>query len=329
MTEIDVEKHMDTIKELAELEVHILQLEEEIDNKKAELKGLKRQRDATVEELIKAGMGMRRLDEFEDEEDVLPSASELVKRVMDAEAGPENKHVKALLEEHGVSSLHELSSAQLLPLVERLELSREDAVTKIRELMNVFEYCGEFVGTILDQAEVEEPEDLSDEQVFELYDALLELQRTKEQELEQVSVVGDDIKPVESEHLSWLTTVPASDGNFKSHLEKAGLEDVRQALEKIYGHDGHKGRTKALLGKAKKQEWLHENVCPDCGGPMLQIGMGPQFKCVSCNTKGTPFGETFTGLERDPQYAPEAEEPKSLKDALDKVHEEEEKDGSD
>lgn len=48
------------------------------------------------------------------------------------------------------------------------------------------------------------------------------------------------------EHVSWLVTVPSSDGNFKGHLERASHWVIQYALALVDGRDGHKVRIEAL-----------------------------------------------------------------------------------
>jgi hypothetical protein len=56
---------------------------------------------------------------------------------------------------------------------------------------------------------------------------------------------------INKETLSWLITVPHSDGNFKSNLEKANAETIKEALK-----DNSLGKTKrkVLESKLKKLE---------------------------------------------------------------------------
>lgn len=43
-----------------------------------------------------------------------------------------------------------------------------------------------------------------------------------------------------SENIRWLTTVPATDENFKSHLKSATTEEIKEALS-ILKANGEKG----------------------------------------------------------------------------------------
>ena len=54
--------------------------------------------------------------------------------------------------------------------------------------------------------------------------------------------------------LSWLTTVPAGDANFKATLAQASVDEVREALERTRGKPGHTTRTKVLERRLRKLE---------------------------------------------------------------------------
>lgn len=54
--------------------------------------------------------------------------------------------------------------------------------------------------------------------------------------------------------LSWLTTVPVGDINFKSNLENATADEIREALERTRGKHGHVTRTKTLERRLRKIE---------------------------------------------------------------------------
>lgn len=54
-----------------------------------------------------------------------------------------------------------------------------------------------------------------------------------------------------SDNVSWLTTVPASDGNFKSHLQSATVEEIHQALHIMTGK-GKKGNPTRIAECSKE-----------------------------------------------------------------------------
>lgn len=68
---------------------------------------------------------------------------------------------------------------------------------------------------------------------------------------------------VQEDHISWITTVPAGDLNFKSHLKEANLATVNEAISRLEGVDGNKGRLRALHGRKKKIEKEAEKVDVD------------------------------------------------------------------
>lgn len=57
-----------------------------------------------------------------------------------------------------------------------------------------------------------------------------------------------------NKHVSWLTTVPASDINFVNNLKAASAEEVREALKIIEGKPHTKTKEKALRAALKKME---------------------------------------------------------------------------
>lgn len=54
--------------------------------------------------------------------------------------------------------------------------------------------------------------------------------------------------------LSWLTTVPVSDVNFKGNLESATADEIREALNRTRGKTGHTTRTKTLERRLRNLE---------------------------------------------------------------------------
>lgn len=60
-----------------------------------------------------------------------------------------------------------------------------------------------------------------------------------------------------SDNIGWLTTVPASDENFKLHLDYATVEEIKQAIEICKEQEKSKSKIIALereLRKRKKNE---------------------------------------------------------------------------
>lgn len=59
-----------------------------------------------------------------------------------------------------------------------------------------------------------------------------------------------------TDNIKWLTTVPASDGNFKSHLQSATIEEIKEALSIMTGAGtkGNASRIAALSRELRKRE---------------------------------------------------------------------------
>lgn len=57
-----------------------------------------------------------------------------------------------------------------------------------------------------------------------------------------------------SNNVSWLVTCPASDQNFKVHLQRATAEEIREAIAAIDGKKEIKTKKKALLAALAKRE---------------------------------------------------------------------------
>ena len=47
-------------------------------------------------------------------------------------------------------------------------------------------------------------------------------------------------------NISWLTTVPAADVNFKSHLKMAAAEEIKEAISIMEGQ-GRKGNASRIM----------------------------------------------------------------------------------
>lgn len=59
-----------------------------------------------------------------------------------------------------------------------------------------------------------------------------------------------------NENIRWLTTVPATDGNFKSHLKSATAEEVKEALSilKANGEKGCVSKISALSRELRRRK---------------------------------------------------------------------------
>lgn len=59
-----------------------------------------------------------------------------------------------------------------------------------------------------------------------------------------------------NDNVGWLTTVPASDCNFKSHLQTATVEEIKEALSIMTGKGerGNATRIAALSRELRKRE---------------------------------------------------------------------------
>lgn len=57
-----------------------------------------------------------------------------------------------------------------------------------------------------------------------------------------------------SDNVSWLTTVPASDGNFKLHLGYATIEEIEQAIEICRKQEKSKSKITALERELKRRK---------------------------------------------------------------------------
>lgn len=56
-----------------------------------------------------------------------------------------------------------------------------------------------------------------------------------------------------SNNVSWLTTVPVSDGNFKLHLGHATVEEIEQAIEICKKQEKCKSKITALERELKRR----------------------------------------------------------------------------
>lgn len=61
---------------------------------------------------------------------------------------------------------------------------------------------------------------------------------------------------INSENVRWLTTVPATDLNFKNHLKKATTEEIKEALSvlKANGENGYISKISALSRELRRRK---------------------------------------------------------------------------
>lgn len=59
-----------------------------------------------------------------------------------------------------------------------------------------------------------------------------------------------------NENIRWLTTVPATDGNFKCHLKTATAEEIKEALSilKANGEKGCVSKISALSRELRRRK---------------------------------------------------------------------------
>lgn len=59
-----------------------------------------------------------------------------------------------------------------------------------------------------------------------------------------------------TDNIKWLTTVPATDCNFKSHLQIATIDEIKEALSIMTGtgEKGNASRISALSRELRKRE---------------------------------------------------------------------------
>jgi hypothetical protein len=55
-------------------------------------------------------------------------------------------------------------------------------------------------------------------------------------------------------NISWLTTVPATDMNFKNHLQYATVEEIKEALSIMNGKEGNASRIASLSRELRKRD---------------------------------------------------------------------------
>lgn len=58
---------------------------------------------------------------------------------------------------------------------------------------------------------------------------------------------------MDNENIKWLTTVPATDMNFRSHLHMATDEEIEWAINRMLGKKGNASRIKALQRELRKR----------------------------------------------------------------------------
>lgn len=72
---------------------------------------------------------------------------------------------------------------------------------------------------------------------------------------------------MDNDNVKWLTTVPATDGNFKNHLHMATDEEIERSINRTLGRKGNASRIKVLQRelkiRARKRRVRNESV-RDC-----------------------------------------------------------------
>lgn len=58
---------------------------------------------------------------------------------------------------------------------------------------------------------------------------------------------------MDNDNIKWLTTVPATDTNFISHLHMATDEEIEWAINRMLGKKGNASRIKALQRELRKR----------------------------------------------------------------------------
>lgn len=58
---------------------------------------------------------------------------------------------------------------------------------------------------------------------------------------------------MDNENIKWLTTVPATDMNFRSHLYMATDEEIEWSINIMLGKKGNASRIKALQRELRKR----------------------------------------------------------------------------
>ncbi len=76
---------------------------------------------------------------------------------------------------------------------------------------------------------------------------------------------------IQKEHLSWLTSVPATDGNFLSHLKQANAETIFEVIKIVEKKDLQMTKLKKLKAELKKKEKFV--VVPRCMGKTQMINI--------------------------------------------------------
>lgn len=58
---------------------------------------------------------------------------------------------------------------------------------------------------------------------------------------------------MDNDNIKWLTTVPATDINFISHLHMSADEEIEWAINRMLGKKGNASRIKALQRELRKR----------------------------------------------------------------------------
>lgn len=69
-----------------------------------------------------------------------------------------------------------------------------------------------------------------------------------------------------NDNIKWLTSVPATDGNFKYHLKAATTEEIKEALSIMTrkGEKGNASRIAALSRELRRRSKLKGDRDGDC-----------------------------------------------------------------
>lgn len=58
---------------------------------------------------------------------------------------------------------------------------------------------------------------------------------------------------MDNENIGWLTTIPAGDCNFKSHLQEATVEEIKTAISILDGKKGSITKIKELKKELRRR----------------------------------------------------------------------------
>lgn len=276
------ELNLEKVKELAQLEIAISQLEDSISDSKIEVKQLKVKRKNVVEDLIRIGTGQLQIDDYTDrgEEAVPDMASEALLQIITDKIEEDTSKNLPILEAYlkkveidgkenmTVQMAREvlLEMGHVFPTFEMKEILEGDSIT--------CEYCEEEIhGAGSYHAH-------TDEQGF--------ISAFCSQEHGELQIAKDNEEDAEKTPMTniatELTKGSASSEGFKLALMAASVTDIRVALKETYGQVGHKGRGEALIAQAATRGWAqpHEN----CDGTLI-LKIDNEWTCIDCQAAVT------------------------------------------